>query len=413
MAATAAAAALLWLPTPGALRAPEATATVAAEAKPPLKRVEEAVVVPPVVAQGTPPEAATNTTAQAATAPAEGEAAPLVQSSLDDELRAGREALAAAQPAQARAAFQRALALQPDQAEAKVGMVEAASLEGLLAALAQGTRAEAAGDFDAARERYQAALAQRASFQPARTALARVEQQQREVEFDHLLAAGREALRLGRIETAQAAYLRASAIHPDDARVQDGGQRLAEVLRSRQNGADLAAGAALEREERWDDALAHYKQVLARDSKLRFAQEGFTRSEGRAALERELQDYLARPERLTAPAVGQAAQRALARGEAQGTGAPRLQQQLAQLRKLLGSTAVPVRVALTSDNNTLVTVMELGELGSFVVRELTLPPGDYTIVGRRTGFRDVRYELRIAPGQPIAALTVQCTEPII
>ena len=58
------------------------------------------------------------------------------------------------------------------------------------------------------------------------------------------------------------------------------------------------------------------------------------------------------------------------------------------------------------------TVAPLGELGAFHSRELDLPPGQYVLIGRREGYRDVRRELSIAPGQPSATISVQCTERI-
>jgi hypothetical protein len=56
--------------------------------------------------------------------------------------------------------------------------------------------------------------------------------------------------------------------------------------------------------------------------------------------------------------------------------------------------------------------MQVGDLGRFQVRQLSLPPGQYTVIGRREGFRDVRYVLELAPGQRETALSVQCTERI-
>ena len=53
-----------------------------------------------------------------------------------------------------------------------------------------------------------------------------------------------------------------------------------------------------------------------------------------------------------------------------------------------------------------------GALGAFRLRELDLKPGRYTVIGRRDGFRDVRMELDLAPGQRDAALSIQCTERI-
>jgi hypothetical protein len=78
----------------------------------------------------------------------------------------------------------------------------------------------------------------------------------------------------------------------------------------------------------------------------------------------------------------------------------------------LDELAVQVRVAITSDNSTRVSLAPFGELGRFSSRELDLLPGHYTVIGRRDGFRDVRYEIEITPGQSTAALSVRCTERI-
>jgi hypothetical protein len=41
-----------------------------------------------------------------------------------------------------------------------------------------------------------------------------------------------------------------------------------------------------------------------------------------------------------------------------------------------------------------------------------LLPGRYTVVGTRTGFRDVRREVVLPPGTVPAAIVVRCEEPI-
>jgi tetratricopeptide (TPR) repeat protein len=393
-AAAAGVAALLWLPKPG----PEIAAAVAPAA--PLKEVERvADAVVPEVPVATP----------VAVSPPAPAGTPV---SLEDELRAGRAALDALQPALARAAFQRALLLQADLPEALKGLASAARIDTLLASLAEASRMEARGELAGAADRYRLLLANAQQFTPARNGLDRVSLRLREQRFEDLLATGADALRRGRIPVAQSAYRQAADIHPEDARVRDGQQRIAEVMESQRNATDLATGAALEEAERWDDALAHYRQVVARDASLRFAQDGVTRSERRAALDRELRDYIARPERLSAPAVRKAAQQALARGESSISGAPRLQEQVQQLDKLLQALQVHVQVAIVSDDSTRVSLAPLGDLGAFRSRELRLPPGHYTVIGRRDGFRDVRYEFEIGPGRVTPTLSVQCTERI-
>jgi len=341
----------------------------------------------------------------------ESEAAPF--DPLADALRAGQAALAAYQPAQARAAFKRALSKQADNEVALKGMASAERMEELLATLGEGTRAEAAGHLAQARDEYRRLLLREPGFALARTALARVDARLADMVFEDHLATAADAMRRGDVDEAEEAYGRAAGIHARDARVVEGQQRIAEIRRDRQNAADLTTGTQLESAERWAEAVAHYNAVLVRDAQLRFAQDGLARSERRAALDKELADYQARPDRLTAPAVRVAAQRALARGEATATdGAPRLTAQLTWLRGALGELQEPVRVEITSDNSTHVRVSQVGELGTFQSQELSLPPGRYTVIGEREGFRDVRVELNLTPGQDTAALSVRCTERI-
>ncbi len=91
---------------------------------------------------------------------------------------------------------------------------------------------------------------------------------------------------------------------------------------------------------------------------------------------------------------------------------PRLTAQLSKLDELIAGFDVDTRVQITSDNSTRVSIPRVGELGVFDSRELLLRPGNYTVIGTRDGYRDVRRELKIEPGQRSAALSVQCTERI-
>jgi tetratricopeptide (TPR) repeat protein len=327
-------------------------------------------------------------------------------------LKEGEAALAALQPEQARAAFQRALLLEAGMPQAVDGMAAAARLQSHMTGMANGARLEAGGDLSGAADQYRLLLANEGTFAPARSALARVERGLRDHRLETLLDSGADSLRRGHIAEAQSAYEAAGGIDPDNARVRDGLRRIAEVQTSRLNAADMATGARLEEAEQWDEAVSHYRQVLARDGELSFARDGLGRSESRAALDRELRDYLARPERLTALSVRQAAERALARGQASAGNAQKLQQQLDQLRARLAQLKAQVPVAITSDNSTHVSLAPLGDLGRFDTREVRLPPGHYTLTGRREGFRDVRFEFEIEPGQSSAVLSVQCTERI-
>lgn len=382
-------------------------------------QVDEVPAAVPVEAPGTNEPAARSESpeqiAEREAAEAASAAAAAAAAQMEQDLASGRAALQANQPALARAAFERVLlrdaANGAASESARQGVAASEALQKALDQYTAGMRAEAAGDLVAARAQY-AAVLRHGSFAPAQAALARVQQTQSARTFENVLAQAAAALAAGRIAEAEKNYARAAELGGGDPRVRDGQERIAEIRRSERNAADLAAGVALEQQERWADAVKHYQQVLQRDAALRFATDGVARSERRAALDRELQDYLDRPARLTAAAVRAAAVRAMARAEATTPRTPRLEGQMQALREQLSTLDAPVRVEIASDNSTRVSLAPLGDLGTFRIRELDLPPGQYVVIGQRDGFRDVRHELSIAPGQQRAALSVQCTERI-
>jgi hypothetical protein len=89
-----------------------------------------------------------------------------------------------------------------------------------------------------------------------------------------------------------------------------------------------------------------------------------------------------------------------------------LRSQIARLELLLPDFEKSIAVVLESDGLTAVELRRVGALGSFERRELQLKPGNYTVIGTRTGFRDVRREISVAPGQAPVALQIRCVERI-
>ena len=71
-----------------------------------------------------------------------------------------------------------------------------------------------------------------------------------------------------------------------------------------------------------------------------------------------------------------------------------------------------MRVALESDNATVVVIHRVGPLGAFERREVDLLPGRYTVVGSRMGYRDVRREIEVQPGAAPPPVLIRCEERI-
>jgi eukaryotic-like serine/threonine-protein kinase len=70
-----------------------------------------------------------------------------------------------------------------------------------------------------------------------------------------------------------------------------------------------------------------------------------------------------------------------------------------------------VPVSLVSDSVTQVAILSVGTFGSFERRDIQLKPGTYTVVGSRVGYRDVRREITVTPGEQ-QTVSVSCYDPI-
>ena len=71
-----------------------------------------------------------------------------------------------------------------------------------------------------------------------------------------------------------------------------------------------------------------------------------------------------------------------------------------------------VTLALSSDSVTNVEIYRLGNLGQFAEHAVSLYPGRYVVVGKRSGCRDVREDLVIDGTEPRIELNIQCRETI-
>jgi len=81
---------------------------------------------------------------------------------------------------------------------------------------------------------------------------------------------------------------------------------------------------------------------------------------------------------------------------------PLLKSQIGQLDDALKLIEVSVKVQITSDGVSEISLSKEGsnriDLGQFKTKKLVLKPGRYVLTGIRAGFRDERQELELHPG---------------
>lgn len=335
-----------------------------------------------------------------------------VPEALKAQIDDGKRALAAGEFENARHSFDTALKIEPGNNEASEWLGKVAAASGALPGIAQAENAEAEKDYPKAKRLFSEVLKANPGNLAATQGLARVNRAVADEEFNAALGAGLSALNAGRLAEANTHLQRARALRPDSREVATALQRVADTGSGRSL-ADLENRAArLVTEERWTEALELYDEALSRDPSLQFAIDGRAAVAPRAELGNQLQALIDRPERLAADEVRIQAERLLARARALPTQGPVIRSQVSRLELLLPTFNQPVMLALESDNATEVAIQRVGFLGAFDRRQVELKPGRYTVTGKRAGFRDVRRDITVAPGQTGQTIVIRCLEPI-
>ncbi len=338
--------------------------------------------------------------------------AAAARDALQAQLDLGELALTGGQIGPARQAFTLALQIDPTNVRAQEAARRAASLDTALPVLADAETALVAGDNARAITAFQAVLAADPHNARAHAGLAQARAVGSDQRYAKLLGEAQAALRDGRLSDARDAFDHARSLRPQAPEVQAGLQQLVAAGVTENAAAARNRIAALEAQERWSQARTDYEALLHDDPTLQFAQQGLLRVRPRAELDADLQGLINKPERLAARDVREEARSLLQRAHAVAAPGPVLRSQVTRLELLLPDYEKSVRVVLESDGLTQVSVNRVGVLGSFARRELQLKPGSYAVIGTRVGFRDVRQELIVAPGQDPPVLSIRCVDPI-
>jgi tetratricopeptide (TPR) repeat protein len=223
---------------------------------------------------------------------------------------------------------------------------------------------------------------------------------------------GFAALGAGQLDKARRSFEKARALRPDGPEALDGLRRVDAARAGRAFAVRRAEAEDLEDEERWQDALDAYDAVLRQDGSQAWAQEGRARAGARLQLGDSLQALIDHPDRLTNPRLRDDAAVLLQTAQQQPVSGPVLRTQIARLTALLPALDKPVRLSLVSDNHTQVTISSVGTFGSFARRDIELRPGRYTVIGTRDGYREVRRDVTVSPGEEFLTVNVICSEPI-
>jgi len=308
--------------------------------------------------------------------------------------------------------FQLVLGIEADNSRAKAGVLRAENLPQVLVLMRQAEAFDRGGDLEDAAQAYGDALGLDPEWQLARSAFSDVNSRIASRQFDRLMSSGFGALAEEEYRDASEYFAEALILRPASSEARDGQIQAEQGQKLDQIALVEARALAFERRELWEQAIALYRELLVTDESLAFAQAGLERSVFRADLDAKLANLILNPTLLFDDRVLSDAGGLLLDAKSLEGSGPRLETQISDLDRLVVSASTPVPVAFHSDALTNVTLYRVGELGAFAQTEVELRPGNYTVVGSRSGFRDVRASFTVLPGRELAPVDVRCVEPI-
>ena len=335
-----------------------------------------------------------------------------IQPTLEEHLEKGELALTQAEKETAVLHFGLAKDIDTDNSQATNGLKRAETIEELYRLLEQGGKFEAANQFSDAENIYKKATVLDPLSPEAKNALNRVSGRLATNEFNRLINQGYAALKKRQYGDARAAFTSAQKLFPNSKKPGQGIAAIEQEIRSEKLSALSIEAQHFEDGQDWSNAAKSYQQMLTLSSNSSDALQGLERSTKREKLLNALDQHINSSLRLSSEQVASNAKQLLQEVSSTTSPGSKIIQRAAKLKELIQLANQPISITLQSDNLTDIVIFKVGKFGKFEQRKIELKTGKYTIVGSRSGFRDVRKVLTVTSDMSSKSVMVRCDEAI-
>lgn len=329
-----------------------------------------------------------------------------------EHLTKGDLALTQAEQNTAMVHFELVQSIEPNNTRAINGLKRTETIKELYTLLEQGGKFEAANRFADAKTAYQKASELDPLSPEAKTALDRVTNRLTQNEFTRLINQGYALLKLRQYGDARVAFSTAQKLAPNSDKPKQGIVSIEQAVRSEKLSALAAEAQHFENSQDWANAAKSYQQMLALSTNLPTAQQGLERSRQREMILTRLDEHINNKFRLGSGQVANEAKQLLKEISLIDNPGSKIEQGVITINELIQLANQPISITLQSDNQTDIAIFKIGKFGKFDQRKIELKTGKYTIVGSRTGFRDVRKVLNVTSDMSSKIISVHCDDPI-
>jgi len=230
--------------------------------------------------------------------------------------------------------------------------------------------------------------------------------------FQLNMSRGYQSIAEGDYDSAESAFRAAQSILPENAASQDALDQL-EATREADRGAGLMQMAqSAENLEQWQEAQQAYQQLLDENPNRVEARVALVSVEARLGLDNLINQIIDDPLALRDEQKWLQAENILGQARGVRNAGPLLIGQIDRLAETIRKARTPVRLEITSDGQTYVSILGISELGLIRNHPLDLNPGKYVVLGKKSGFQDVREEVILTGDEPKIVINILPTRSL-
>jgi len=236
------------------------------------------------------------------------------------------------------------------------------------------------------------------------------------LKFQRFISQGLKSIEENKYNSARQFLSRARELEAQDPAVKELDMRINAAEKSFQIRALRKTALEQEKLEQWPAVIQTYSKILEIKPKMLFALRGKLLAETYNEWYKKIDHIIDHPERLQSEKIRQNARHrvsSIREGSSDNLAQlGKLEMKLSLASKLIDESSIDVNVEFLSDNETQIDIYKIGRLGQFKQKTVLLKPGKYTVVGSRSGYRDVRLIININAKDRKPRFSVICKEMI-
>ena len=330
------------------------------------------------------------------------------ESKFDSLLKEARQGLTDQQTETAKRSISGALFIKPGSEIAKRIEARIALLPQIIDLSRNAKNDELAGDYKNALDTYEQIKQIDPLTSQINETIATVTEQVRLQQVQELLTSGFKLLESESFELARRAFQRVLDLDSENQTARSGLEQIAvskDLFTIKEKNSvgkiELSSG-------KWENARQTYEEILLIDSNIQTAIEGRNLAMSHQRVEDLLTKINAEPFKLSSEKLFLEAQFILREAHDLEFQTGKLVDLIERTSKLLSVYAEPVDVVLLSDNATDILISNVGRIGKFQKKIVSLRPGRYTIRGSQIGCKDIYRTIDVSP--EFNSVTLVCEE---